>query len=120
MGLLGAAVAWDLTQAASLAMMASYCVYHTRRQAPAKCTWGGWTLEAFEGWGQYITMAVPSMVMICERGRGRGRGRGWVGDGASCQDRQRPGLGPSPSLDQDTHPSTPRRRRQAWTGGRLR
>ena len=70
MGLLGAAVAWDLTQAASLVMMASYCVYHTRRQPPSKCTWGGWTLEAFEGWGQYITMAVPSMVMICERSNG--------------------------------------------------
>ncbi|KIY99568.1 MATE efflux family protein [Monoraphidium neglectum] len=52
MGLLGAAVAWDLTQAASL--------------PPSKCTWGGWTREAFEGWTQYITMAVPSMVMICE------------------------------------------------------
>jgi hypothetical protein len=139
-------VAWDLTQAASLVMMASYCVYHTRKQArpdgarmrgagsgavpgcsqllgegkarrglrgpaavegaalpkllapsaarrrvpitsgprvvvntharlrhvraptqpPSKCTWGGWTREAFEGWTQYITMAVPSMVMICE------------------------------------------------------
>lgn len=65
MGLLGAALAWDLTQGASLVMMASYCVHHTRRQAPSKCTWGGWTMEAFEGWGQYITMAVPSMVMIC-------------------------------------------------------
>lgn len=49
MGLLGAAVAWDLTQAASLIMMASYCVIHTRRQAPGQRTWGGWTREAFAG-----------------------------------------------------------------------
>lgn len=67
LGLIGAAVAWDLTQATSLALMAACCVRHTRRQPPARCTWAGWTREAFEGWGQYITMAAPSMVMICEQ-----------------------------------------------------
>jgi MATE family multidrug resistance protein len=77
MGLMGAAVAWDLTQAASLAMMAACCVVHTRRQPPGRRTWAGWTLEAFEGWGQYIAMAVPSMVMICELATGFG-GRGQV------------------------------------------
>ena len=73
MGLMGAAIAWDLTQATSLALMVACCVRHTRAQPAGRCTWGGWSAEAFEGWGQYVAMAVPSMVMICERGEGRGR-----------------------------------------------
>lgn len=66
MGLMGAAVAWDLVQATSLFLMVCYSVYHTSCQEPARCTWGGWTTDAFRDWGVYIKMAIPSMIMICE------------------------------------------------------
>ncbi len=66
MGLIGAAVAWDLVQATSLTLMASYCTYHTLKQDAVRCTWGGWTLDAWRYWGPYVSMALPSMVMICE------------------------------------------------------
>ncbi|KAF6260291.1 mate-domain-containing protein [Scenedesmus sp. NREL 46B-D3] len=65
MGLLGAAIAWDAVQATSLALMVTCCVMHTRSQEPSKCTWPGWTMDAFRDWGMYIRMAVPSCVMIC-------------------------------------------------------
>jgi hypothetical protein len=31
-----------------------------------RCTWPGWTREAFQGWRSYTRMALPSCVMICE------------------------------------------------------
>lgn len=122
MGLMGAALAWDLTQGASLLMMASYCVYHTRRQAPGKCTWGGWTLEAFEGWGQYITMAIPSMVMICAP-RGAHSGWGWLGWVAARAAGRRPAPARCTRRLPAQRPcslSPPPSAAQAWTGGRLR
>jgi hypothetical protein len=45
---------------------------HQRSQEPSKCTWPGWTMDAFRDWGMYIRMAVPSCVMICEYAGVRG------------------------------------------------
>jgi hypothetical protein len=65
-GLMGAAAAWNATQATSLLLMVSVARAHVRAQPPGKKPWGGWSLsEATSGWGDYLRMAAPSVVMIC-------------------------------------------------------
>lgn len=65
LGFEGAAVAWNSVQFVSLSLLVLYVLHHNRRQDPGKRTWCGFSSEAFNDWGTYIHMAVPSTIMIC-------------------------------------------------------
>ncbi len=57
----------DRAQATSLVLILAVCWRHGAAQDPSKRTWPGLSTEALTGWGAYLRMAAPSMVMICER-----------------------------------------------------
>ena len=61
LGLLGAALATDLTV---LIFGLSMLLYIRVRNLHKEC-WGGWTWECLDGWGEYLRLAVPGMFMIC-------------------------------------------------------
>lgn len=66
LGLDGAAIAVDATQASMAALLGAYIMVrdgHQRGQAYA--TWHGWSMEALEGWVTYMRFALPSVVMVC-------------------------------------------------------
>ncbi|EFJ42525.1 hypothetical protein VOLCADRAFT_66930 [Volvox carteri f. nagariensis] len=60
LGMLGAAVAYNL----SLLVVAMVWL-HVFRQAPECRTWGGFRKQAFQGWGEYMRIALPSAAAIC-------------------------------------------------------
>jgi MATE family multidrug resistance protein len=65
-GLSGAAAAWNATQATSLMLVTAVARRHVRAQPVGRKPWVGWSLqEATSGWGDYLRMAAPSVVMIC-------------------------------------------------------
>jgi len=65
-GLMGAAAAWNATQATSLLLMVGVARVHVRGQPAGRKAWAGWSVsEATSGWVPYLRMAAPSVVMIC-------------------------------------------------------
>ena len=30
-----------------------------------KLTWGGWSFESLNEWGQFLKLALPGMIMLC-------------------------------------------------------
>ncbi|EFN53551.1 hypothetical protein CHLNCDRAFT_58521 [Chlorella variabilis] len=66
LGLDGAALALLAVQLTSALLLGSYVVLRNaglrgREDSP----WHGWSLAALRGWGQYLGLALPSVVMIC-------------------------------------------------------
>lgn len=44
------------------------------RQGHPESTWGGWSRKALQGWGRYLSLALPSVVLVCCK---------WCGDQGS-------------------------------------
>jgi hypothetical protein len=40
-------------------------VHGYRNMGLPTSTWGGLSFEAFQGWGTYMRMALPTMAMLC-------------------------------------------------------
>ncbi|KAM9788495.1 multidrug and toxin extrusion protein 1 [Neosynchiropus ocellatus] len=60
-GVLGSAIANSLSQVTICLLLFGYIRWR-RVHAP---TWGGWTTECLQEWGQFMKLAVPSALMIC-------------------------------------------------------
>ncbi|KAG2447110.1 hypothetical protein HYH02_007858 [Chlamydomonas schloesseri] len=66
LGMVGAAVAYNVLQALELALLLGAAVWlHTCRQTPATHTWRGFSRQALAGWGDYLGIALPSAAAIC-------------------------------------------------------
>ena len=56
---------------AVLALVISQClppilvIFYIRVRKVHKLTWGGWSFESLNEWGQFIKLALPGMVMLC-------------------------------------------------------
>ncbi|EFN52897.1 hypothetical protein CHLNCDRAFT_26336, partial [Chlorella variabilis] len=61
LGLDGAALAVVALQLTSAALLGGYVVVRNMRLG---ATWDGWSRQALQGWGQYLTLALPSVIMI--------------------------------------------------------
>uniref|UniRef100_H3BYT6 Multidrug and toxin extrusion protein n=1 Tax=Tetraodon nigroviridis TaxID=99883 RepID=H3BYT6_TETNG len=61
MGVAGSAVANTLSQFSLMGILYCYIVW----TGLYKATWTGWSKECLQDWGPYISLAIPSMVMIC-------------------------------------------------------
>lgn len=65
MGLDGAAFAFIACQVTTLLGLLGYVVYRAwRLQGKREQTWGGWSREAFQGWGEYCSYGLPAAAMI--------------------------------------------------------
>lgn len=65
LGLDGAALAFITCQLATLLGLLGYVVYRAQRMRGKKeQTWGGWSPEAFRGWGEYFSYGLPAAAMI--------------------------------------------------------
>jgi MATE family multidrug resistance protein len=65
MGLDGAAYAFVACQASTLAGLLAYVTYRAwRMDGKREQTWGGWSREAFRGWGEYAQYGLPAAAMI--------------------------------------------------------
>ncbi len=75
LGLDGAAFAFISCQLTSLGMMLAYVFWRTKQQAnrPDR-TWGGWSKDAFKGWGTYLSYGLPAAAMICMEVRATSNG----------------------------------------------
>lgn len=49
----------------SNSMLRCSCTPPHRLRGSEQAVWHGWSREAVRGWGQYLSLAVPSIVMIC-------------------------------------------------------
>jgi len=66
MGLDGAALAFVISNAATLIGLSAFVVARAKRLAgDAKQTWTGFSKEAFSGWGEYLQYGVPAAAHIC-------------------------------------------------------
>ncbi|KAG2444376.1 hypothetical protein HXX76_001132 [Chlamydomonas incerta] len=66
LGMVGAAVAYNVLQALELALLLGAMVWlHTCRQTPATRTWRGFSKQSLAGWGDYLRIALPSAAAIC-------------------------------------------------------
>ncbi|GFR48036.1 hypothetical protein Agub_g9868 [Astrephomene gubernaculifera] len=66
MGMMGAAVAYNVLQVFELLLLVCSMVWlHVRRQGPGRHTWRGFSTQAFRGWGTYLKVALPSAAAIC-------------------------------------------------------
>uniref|UniRef100_A0A671Y8G4 Multidrug and toxin extrusion protein n=1 Tax=Sparus aurata TaxID=8175 RepID=A0A671Y8G4_SPAAU len=61
MGVVGSAAANAVSQL-SLALLLYFFI---RLMGLHKETWSGWSLDCLQEWGQFIQVAVPSMLMLC-------------------------------------------------------
>lgn len=65
MGLDGAAYAFIACQVTTLLGLLGYVVYRAwRLRGKREQTWGGWSGEAFKGWGEYCSYGLPAAAMI--------------------------------------------------------
>lgn len=65
LGLDGAAFAFIACQVTTLLGLLGYVVYRAwRLQGKREQTWGGWSGEAFQGWGEYCSYGLPAAAMI--------------------------------------------------------
>lgn len=65
LGLDGAAFAFIACQVTTLLGLLAYVVYRAwRLQGKREQTWGGWSGEAFKGWGEYCSYGLPAAAMI--------------------------------------------------------
>jgi len=68
MGLVGAAIASNIAQAAPLLVLVAWTVVREARMraaGDAERTWFGWSREALSEWGEYCRLAAPSAAMVC-------------------------------------------------------
>jgi MATE family multidrug resistance protein len=48
------------------ALMVLYVIWwEMGRKGTSETTWPGWSLEALQGWGQYLSYGLPATAMIC-------------------------------------------------------
>lgn len=40
-------------------------IFYIRIRNLHKLTWGGWSLESLNEWGQFLKLALPGMAMMC-------------------------------------------------------
>ena len=40
-------------------------IFYIRVRKLHKLTWGGWSLESLNEWGQFLKLALPGMIMMC-------------------------------------------------------
>jgi MATE family multidrug resistance protein len=65
LGLDGAALAFIACQVTTLLGLLAYVVYRAwRLQGKREQTWGGWSSEALQGWGEYCSYGLPAAAMI--------------------------------------------------------
>jgi MATE family multidrug resistance protein len=65
LGLDGAALAFIACQVTTLLGLLGYVMYRAwRLQGKREQTWGGWSGEAFQGWGEYCSYGLPAAAMI--------------------------------------------------------
>lgn len=72
LGLEGAALAVVSLQAVSALLLAGYTAAFnwSGRRRGERATWHGWSGEALRGWGEYLALAIPSVIMVCMKVRG--------------------------------------------------
>uniref|UniRef100_H3DFK5 Multidrug and toxin extrusion protein n=1 Tax=Tetraodon nigroviridis TaxID=99883 RepID=H3DFK5_TETNG len=61
MGVAGSAVANTLSQFSLMGILYCYIVW----TGLYKATWTGWSKACLQDWGSYLSLAIPSMVMMC-------------------------------------------------------
>ncbi|CAG08939.1 unnamed protein product, partial [Tetraodon nigroviridis] len=61
MGVAGSAVANTLSQFSLMGILYCYIVW----TGLYKATWTGWSKECLQDWGSYLSLAIPSMAMMC-------------------------------------------------------
>ncbi|GBF97494.1 hypothetical protein Rsub_10417 [Raphidocelis subcapitata] len=65
-GLDGAAMAFVACQAITLAGLVAFVAARARKmEGHPQQTWGGFSKEAFKGWGEYLHYGVPAAAHIC-------------------------------------------------------
>lgn len=65
LGLDGAALAFIACQVTTLLGLIGYVVYRAwRLKGKREQTWGGWSPEALQGWGEYCSYGLPAAAMI--------------------------------------------------------
>jgi hypothetical protein len=69
LGLRTAGAAWALTccTATNALLLTLYQTYRDKVLLAGKpeCTWRGYSMAAFKGWWQYLSLGVPAAAMIC-------------------------------------------------------
>ncbi|OWF41661.1 Multidrug and toxin extrusion protein 1 [Mizuhopecten yessoensis] len=60
-GIMGAALSVALTQWTIVLFHLIYILTKGRHKA----TWDGWTLESFNEWGKFFSLALPGLFMVC-------------------------------------------------------
>lgn len=56
---------------AVIALVLSEClppilvIFYIRVRNIHKLTWGGWSFESLNEWGQFLKLALPGMIMLC-------------------------------------------------------
>jgi len=69
LGLRTAGAAWAMTccTATNALLLTSYQLYRDKVLLAGKpeSTWRGYSLAAFRGWWQYLSLGVPAAAMIC-------------------------------------------------------
>ncbi|XP_069113146.1 multidrug and toxin extrusion protein 2-like [Argopecten irradians] len=60
-GIMGAALSVALTQWLIVLLTVLYIVIRRRYTD----TWGGWTMECFDEWGLFFSLALPGLFMVC-------------------------------------------------------
>ncbi|XP_030637996.1 multidrug and toxin extrusion protein 1 [Chanos chanos] len=61
LGVAGSAAANSISQYS----LAIFLFVHIRLKGLHKATWGGWSRESLQEWGEFIRLAFPSMLMLC-------------------------------------------------------
>ncbi|XP_055797365.1 multidrug and toxin extrusion protein 1 [Salvelinus fontinalis] len=61
LGVAGSAAANSISQYSLAVFLYCYIVW----QGLHKATWEGWSVDCLQEWGQFITLAIPSMLMLC-------------------------------------------------------
>uniref|UniRef100_A0AAZ3QNT2 Multidrug and toxin extrusion protein n=1 Tax=Oncorhynchus tshawytscha TaxID=74940 RepID=A0AAZ3QNT2_ONCTS len=61
LGVAGSAAANSISQYSLAVFLYCYIVW----QGLHKATWEGWSADCLQEWGQFITLAIPSMLMLC-------------------------------------------------------
>ncbi|XP_064835480.1 multidrug and toxin extrusion protein 1-like [Oncorhynchus masou masou] len=61
LGVAGSAAANSISQYSLAVFLYCYIVW----QGLHKATWEGWSADCLQEWGQFISLAIPSMLMLC-------------------------------------------------------
>lgn len=96
LGLEGAALAVVSLQCISTLLLAGFTAARNwGERGGERATWHGWSSEALRGWGEYLSLAIPSVIMICMKVRGLPSG--WARPGVRVQLQAAPGACASPT-----------------------